>query len=131
MVRSLRDKKILVVDDEPEVVKLISLKLTKEGFEVLEASNGEEALEKILSEKPDVVLLDFMMPKMSGWDVFMRLKEDAVFRDLPIIAVTAMGHFEEIIKHPALEFDGYIIKPFDTEEIVKKIREVLKISKET
>ncbi len=119
------NKKVLVVDDEREIVKLISIKLAKEGFEVLEAYDGEEALQKIFQEKPDLILLDFMMPRVSGWEVFTTLKENSELRDIPIIAITAMGHFEELIKHPAFEIAGYIIKPFDTNEVIKKVKETL------
>jgi DNA-binding response OmpR family regulator len=118
-------KKVLVVDDEPSIVRLIQVKLVKEGFEVLTAFNGEEALEKARSEKPDLILLDVMMPKMSGHTVCAELKKDTVLKTIPVIMLTAVGEFEQQLKGLQLGAAEYLTKPFNPKQLVELVRYLL------
>ena len=82
-------QKVLVVDDEPDVLLLCRVNLEFEGYDVIEASDGEQAMERVRDERPDVVLLDVMMPKMDGWQVLSALKADAELKDIPVVMLTA------------------------------------------
>jgi len=90
--------KILVVDDEETNVKLMEAILLPRGYEIVKAYNGEEALEKVNSESPDLILLDVMMPIMNGFDVCKKLKDDAETRLIPIVVMTALGEVDDRIK---------------------------------
>lgn len=118
-------KKILVIDDQPSITKLVSVKLTKEGFEVIEALDGEEGLNKAKEERPDLVILDVMMPKMDGWEVREKLREDRRCRNIPVIMLTAMGHFEEQLKGLEKGIEDYLTKPFSPTALAGLVKEVL------
>jgi len=125
------DKKILVVDDEAHIRMLIEQTLEDledDGVEIITATNGEEALEAIKSEKPNLVFLDVMMPKMSGFEVCQTVKNELKINDVYIIMITAKG--QEYDKHRGLEVgaDLYMTKPFDPDELLEKAKEVLGIS---
>ena len=117
-------RKILVVDDEKPIVDLISFNLKKEGHEVIEASDGEQAYEKALAEKPDLILLDVMLPKKDGFEILKKLKEERI--STQIIMITAKS--EMIDKLNGLEngADDYITKPFHMRELVARIKIVLR-----
>lgn len=117
-------KKVLVVDDEPAIVKLVSVKLSKEGFDVIEAYDGEEALQKIADSKPDMIILDIMMPKFNGWGVHKVLTERLEYKDIPIVALTAMCHYEKRIKSDS-RMAAYIPKPFHPGEVVEVAKKIL------
>ena len=117
-------KKILVVDDEPDIVKLAKIKLVSEGFDVVEAYNGEEALEKVSSENPDLIILDVMMPKMDGWEVARRLKSSDATKAIPIMMLTAKGLGEEP-EERLVEVDEYFAKPFSPRELARVVRGLL------
>lgn len=117
-------KKILVVDDEPDIVKLAKIKLVSEGFDVVVAYNGEEALEKVSSENPDLIILDVMMPKMDGWEVARRLKSSDATKAIPIMMLTARGLGEEPEERLA-EVDEYFAKPFSPRELARVVRGLL------
>lgn len=117
--------KILIVDDEPNIVMSLEFLLKKEGFEIDTAGDGDEALEKVHSFTPDLVLLDVMMPKKSGFEVCEILRADAALTNLRIIMLTAKGRDTEQAKGLALGADAYMLKPFSTKDLVARIRELL------
>lgn len=117
-------KKILVVDDEPDIVKLAKTKLVNEGFDVAEAYNGEEALKKVSSENPDLIILDVMMPKMDGWEVARRLKSGEKTKGIPIIMLTARGLGEEPVEGFS-EVEEYFTKPFSPSGLTKLVKKLL------
>lgn len=118
-------KKILVIDDQPSITKLVSVKLTKEGFKVIEALDGEEGLNKAKEERPDLIILDVMMPRMDGWEVREKLREDRHCQNIPVIMLTAMGHFEEQLKGLEGGIEDYLTKPFSPAALAGLVKEVL------
>ncbi len=118
-------KKILVVDDQPHIARILSLHLRLDDYEVVTASGGREALLKIESEKPDLVLLDIMMPDFDGRMVLETIRSDPLYRDLPVIMLTALDEDEEIRRTQFLDPDVYLTKPFDPEVLRLTIRRVL------
>ncbi|MFH1362626.1 MAG: response regulator [Candidatus Omnitrophota bacterium] len=119
-------KKILVVDDEVGIVDVMQKRLTHEGYEVITATDGEEGLKKARSEKPDLVLLDIFMPKMSGKEVLAALKSGLDTKSIPVIMITGMGDVEEIVKYMTEgKAEDYIVKPFFTEDLSTKIYSAL------
>ena len=119
-------KKILVIDDEEDIVDLISYNLKKEGFSIIKAYDGEAALRLVKLQKPDLLILDLMLPRMSGIDVCKTIRSNPDSANLPIIMVTAKG--DEIDKIIGLEIgaDDYITKPFSIKELVARVRAVLR-----
>ncbi|OGO40591.1 MAG: hypothetical protein A2Z04_02720 [Chloroflexi bacterium RBG_16_57_9] len=116
--------KILAVDDEPDVLRLVEIKLKKAGFEVLTARDGEEGARKALAEKPDVVLLDVMMPKMDGYSAARKIKAEA--NPVPIvIMLTAKGQETDVVEGLTGGADDYIIKPFAPRELIARINVAL------
>ena len=113
------DRKILVVDDEKPIVDILRYNLEKDGFSVIEANDGAKGLELALSEKPDLILLDIMLPKMDGFDVCKKVREK---RNVPIIMITARE--EEVDKVLGLELgaDDYITKPFSVRELMARVK---------
>lgn len=94
----MQEKKIMVVDDEPEVIRLVRNMLGKEGYQVIEAHSGQECLDKLRKEKPDLVLLDVIMPGMDGWEVCKRIREDERTRDTRVAMVTVKSEDKDKIK---------------------------------
>lgn len=123
-------KKILVVDDEPDLVELVSYNLRKEGFDVTSASDGEEALTKIRKENFNLIVLDLMLPGIQGMELCRMLRNDPKTKNLPVIMVTAKG--EEIDRVIGLETgaDDYMAKPFSPRELVARVKAVLRRSGE-
>lgn len=117
--------KILIVDDEPNIVMSLEFLLKKEGFLTETAGDGDVALEKVRSFMPDLVLLDVMMPKKSGFEVCEILRSDAALSSIRIIMLTAKGRETEQAKGLALGADAYMLKPFSTKDLVARIRELL------
>jgi len=119
-------KRILVIEDEPDVSKLIAVRLKQADYEVLVAYDGQDGLTKAREEKPDLILLDLMLPKMDGHKVCRILKFDQKYKKIPIIILTARG--QEKDRELALEAgaDAYITKPYAHEVILEKIKELLK-----
>jgi len=121
--------KILIVDDEPINLDFFDVMLSKLGFEVVKAEDGEEALEKIKDEEPDLIILDNIMPKMSGWKLTKLLKrseEYADYRDIPVIMFSAMDDVKDKIEGFELGVEDYITKPFNFSEVLARIRAVLR-----
>lgn len=116
-------KKVLVVDDEPDTLELVKLVLESAGFDAMLVNNGVEALARIDDQKPDLVLLDIMMPDMDGWDVFRKIKE----RDpaIPIAILTAKAqNIDKLLGLHVLKADDYITKPFGKNELIGKVRKL-------
>lgn len=118
-------KKILIADDEPNIVISIEFLLKREGYEVIVAQNGAEALVKVREEKPDLVILDVMMPRRNGFEVCQDLRQDPEFADLRIMMLTAKGRDTEVSKGLALGADVYMTKPFSTRELVAKVKALM------
>jgi DNA-binding response OmpR family regulator len=118
-------KRILVVDDEIYIVHILEFTLTMEGYDVITAADGEEALRKIRDDRPDLVVLDIMMPKMDGYEVCRRLRQDEDAQTLPVILLSAKGR--PIDRETGLEVgaDDYIVKPFSPRRLLEKIRDLL------
>ena len=118
-------KKILIADDEQNIVISLEFLMKREGFEVLIANDGEEAVRRIRSDPPDLVLLDVMMPKKSGFEVCQEIKADPALAAVRILMLTAKGRDTEVAKGLALGADAYMTKPFSTKELVDKVRSML------
>ncbi len=119
----MANEKILVVDDDQNIRELLRLYLIKEGYTVVLAGDGEQALELYSAEKPDMVLLDVMMPKLDGWETCRRLRK---LGDTPVIMLTAKGETFDKVLGLELGADDYVVKPFDSKEVVARIKAVLR-----
>lgn len=117
--------KILVVDDEANIRKLVKANLAADGYGVLVASSGEEALRLAQTEHPDLVLLDLMMSGMSGWDVLMAIRTSPKLRKIPVVIMTAVVPDEEEYQIRGMRTDGYLVKPFTIDELAHKVMEAL------
>jgi DNA-binding response OmpR family regulator len=118
-------KRILIADDEPNIVAAVEYLLQRRGYEVHVARNGEEALELVGACNPDLVLLDVMMPLRSGYEVCTRIRERADWRHIKIIMLSARGRDVEVNKGLAVGADLYITKPFSTRDLMNRIEELL------
>lgn len=118
-------KRILVVDDEIYIVHILEFTLTMEGYEVITAADGEEALRKVEEDRPDLVVLDIMMPRMDGYEVCRLLRDDEETKELPVILLSAKGR--PIDRETGLEVgaNDYIVKPFSPRRLLEKIRDLL------
>lgn len=126
---STKEIKILVVDDDPFILDMYVLKFKDMGFQIDTATDGKMGLEKIKSFKPDMVLLDVVMPRMDGFDVIKKLKEENGPRSFKILFLTNFGQKEDVERGMELGADGYIIKAhFTPSEVVTKVKEILKIT---
>ncbi len=117
--------KILVVDDEPSIVRPLTFILKKNGYEVLTASNGEEGLHMAREERPDLIFLDVMMPKKNGYEVCQELKEDPELEETYIIILTARGGELNEEEKNRIKANEYMAKPFSPVRIVKKVNDIL------
>ncbi|MBK7664065.1 MAG: response regulator [Sterolibacteriaceae bacterium] len=121
-------KKVLIVDDEPNIVISLEFLMKREGFEVSIARDGEEALRKVEESVPDLILLDVMMPKKSGFEVCQQLRADPAYSALKIIMLTAKGRDTEVTKGLDLGADAYMTKPFSTKELAAQVKSLLGIA---
>ena len=117
--------KVLIVDDEPFNVDYLEQELEDLGYQIITAFNGQEALDKIKSQQPDLVLLDLMMPVLDGFALLSEIKADNVLRDIPVIIVSAANDSKSIVKGIKQGADDYITKPVDADHLVKKLKEYL------
>jgi len=117
--------KILVVDDEPDVVEVVGFRLQKEGYDVISAHDGPSGLAIALAKQPDLIVLDIMMPGIDGFEVFRRLKADQRTANIPVIMLTAKADSPSVAKGWMEGVDNYITKPFDVEDLVKSVKGVL------
>jgi len=118
-------KKVLIVDDELNIVTALEFLLQKSGYEVMAAQNGDEALERVESFAPDLVLLDVMIPRISGYEVCRRMRERSDWKHIKIVMLSAKGREAEVSKGVSLGADLYVTKPFSNSELVGKIGELL------
>jgi PleD family two-component response regulator len=117
--------RILIVDDEPSIVRLVRASLASSGYDFAEAFDGNEALVQVKLHKPDLILLDIMMPHMDGNEVRKRLLSDPATRDIPVIHLSAVGDFEK--QHQALAEDvtDYVVKPFTPSDLSQRVADML------
>lgn len=118
-------KKILVADDEANIVISLEFLMKREGYEVTVARDGQETLEAIARDRPDLVLLDVMMPRMTGFEVCQAVRADDALRATRILLLTAKGRDTDVAKGLALGADAYMTKPFSTQELVQKVAQLL------
>ncbi len=118
-------KKILIVDDEPNIVVPLEFLMKQSGYEVLIARTGKEALDSALGNQPDLILLDIMLPDMTGFEICHTLRMDYDLTEVKIILLTAKSRESDIKKGMDMGADAYIIKPFSTKDLVKKIDEMI------
>jgi DNA-binding response OmpR family regulator len=126
--KSANRKTILVVEDDPDTVMLLKQILRLAGFDVLGAFNGYEAIQKAAEAKPDLVLLDLMMPDMDGWQTFQHLRQNT---DVPIIIVSAIHNKDEVVRALRMGVDDYLTKPFVNAEVVARVQAVLRRARPT
>ncbi len=117
--------KILVAEDERDIRELIGFTLRFAGFEVVLVGSGTEAIEKALSERPDLILLDVRMPKMTGYEVCRQLKEDLTTQSIPVVFLSAKGQEGEIEQGLASGAVEYIVKPFAPDELISQVKDIL------
>jgi len=117
--------KILAVDDEKHIVRLVQINLQKEGYDVITASNGQEALDKIASEKPDLVIMDVMMPQMDGFEALKTLKSQPETSELPVIMLTAKAQDADVFEGWKSGADLYLTKPFNPSELMSFVKRIL------
>jgi two-component system, OmpR family, alkaline phosphatase synthesis response regulator PhoP len=118
-------KKVLIADDEPNIVISLEFLMGHCGYVVSVARNGEEALQQVAAFKPDLILLDVMLPLRDGFDVCRKIRENTGFLATKIIMLTARGHEAEIAKGYAMGADAYITKPFGTKELLGQVKRLL------
>ena len=117
--------KILVVDDEPNIIELARLYLEREGYQVEGVSNGRDALARQSTANPDLIVLDLMLPDMSGWDILMTIRTSKELRETPVVIMTAVARDggQHLVRH--MKADGYLIKPFDVDALLHQVKRVL------
>src|SRR5690349_24704257 len=121
-----KTRRILCIEDEPEMIDLIRLILGRKGFDVSGASGGQEGIYKVRSEKPDLVLLDLMMPFMDGWEVYQQMKADEATKDIPVIVVTAKAQsIDKVLGLHIAKVDDYIAKPFSPQELLESVEKII------
>jgi two-component system alkaline phosphatase synthesis response regulator PhoP len=117
-------KKILAVDDEKHIVRLVQVNLERAGYEVVTANDGKEALEKVQQENPDLVVLDVMMPYMDGFEVLQNLRRNPSTRDIPVIMLTAKAQDADVFKGWQSGVDCYLTKPFNPMELLSFVKRI-------
>lgn len=119
-------KRVVCIEDEPEMIDLVRLILGRKGFEVIGANGGVEGLETVRREKPDLVLLDLMMPDMDGWEVYQQIKADEALRHIPVVVVTAKAQsIDKVLGLHIAKVDDYITKPFGPQELLESVSKIL------
>ncbi|HLB16228.1 MAG TPA: response regulator [Burkholderiales bacterium] len=119
-------RKVLIADDEPNIVTALEFLLKRSGYDVRTVANGAEALAALEADRPDVVLLDIMMPVKSGYEVCQRMRERPEWRDIKIVMVSAKGRGAEVSKGLSVGADLYVTKPFSTQELLDQINGLFK-----
>jgi len=122
-----QEKKVVVcVEDELEMIDLVKLILGRKGFDLIGAVGGREGLETVREIKPDLVLLDLMMPDMDGWEVYQQMKADDELKDIPVIVVTAKAQsIDKVLGLHIAKVDDYVTKPFGPQELLQSVNKVL------
>jgi len=127
--KKARKIKILIVDDEPDLVQTLQDRLEMNGYSITTAGNGKEGLEKAVQEKPDIVLLDVIMPIMDGLEMLEALRKNPQSKDCAVIMVTARSQRQDIVRAKTCGIEDYIVKPFNLGELIEKIENVLEHNK--
>ena len=122
---SVMPERILVVDDEPFILRSLTFVLRTQGHEVFEAKNGTEAIALVREKKPDLVFLDVMMPLMNGYEVCHQIKSDPTLSDVHVIMLTAKGQESDRVKGLAVGADEYMTKPFSPSKIIQRVKDVM------
>jgi len=123
---NVNGKLVVCIEDEQEMIDLVQLILGRRGFTVEGANGGLEGLEKVQKRKPDLVLLDLMMPDMDGWEVYQRMKSDEELRDIPVIVITAKAQsIDKVLGLHIAKVDDYITKPFGPQELLESVEKIL------
>ncbi|RPH62433.1 MAG: response regulator [Chloroflexi bacterium] len=118
-------RRILCIEDDSEMTDLIRLILARKGYEISVASGGQVGIRKIREEKPDMVLLDLMMPDMDGWEVYQQMKADEKTKEIPVIVVTAKAQsIDKVLGLHIAKVDDYIAKPFSPKELIESVERV-------
>ncbi|HHH83354.1 MAG TPA: response regulator [Chloroflexi bacterium] len=121
-----QSKRVVCIEDEPEMIDLVRLILGRKGFEVIGANGGIEGLEIVRKERPDLVLLDLMMPDMDGWEVYQQMKADESLREIPVVVVTAKAQsIDKVLGLHIAKVDDYITKPFGPQELLESVEKIL------
>jgi len=121
--------RVVYIEDEPEMIDLVRLILGRKGFDVIGAIGGREGLELIRQEKPDLVLLDLMMPDLDGWDVYQQMKSEETIREIPVIVITAKAQsIDKVLGLHIAKVEDYISKPFSPQDLIASVEKVLKIT---
>ena len=119
-------RRVLCIEDEPEMIDLIRLILERKGYEVLGAVGGQEGLNMVRVEKPDLVLLDLMMPDVDGWEVYRQMKADQELKNIPVVVVTAKAQsIDKVLGLHIAKVDDYVTKPFGPGDLLKSVDRVL------
>jgi two-component system, OmpR family, alkaline phosphatase synthesis response regulator PhoP len=118
-------ERILIADDEPNIVVSLEYLMKREGFEVTVANDGEAALKAVASSRPDLILLDIMLPKKDGFEVCQQIRANPEWRGVKVVMLTAKGRDTEVTKGLALGADAYVTKPFSTKDLVAQVRKLL------
>ncbi len=119
-------KRVVCIEDEPEMIDLCKMILGRKGYEVLGANGGIEGFEMVRVEKPDLVLLDLMMPDMDGWEVYQKIKADPALREIPVIVITAKAQsIDKVLGLHIAKVDDYITKPFGPQELLESVEELV------
>ena len=118
-------KKILIADDEPNIVVSLEFLMKQQGYEVKVARDGEEALAAVAAFGPDLILLDVMMPRMSGYDLCQKVRENPAWQGIRIIMLSAKGRDVEVTKGMAVGADAYVTKPFSTKDLLAQVKLIL------
>jgi len=118
--------RVVCIEDELEMIELVRLILSRKGFEVIGANGGREGMEIVLREKPDLVLLDLMMPDMDGWEVYQQIKANEETKPIPVIVVTAKSQsIDKVLGLHIAKVDDYITKPFGPQELLESVEKIL------
>jgi two-component system response regulator VicR len=126
---SEENRTILYIEDDPEMIDLVSMILGRRGFQIHGAPGGRKGLDLIISESPDLILLDLMMPDMDGWDVYQQIKAHEKTKNIPVIVITAKAQpIDRVLGMHIAKVDAYITKPFHPQELLDSIEQVLHLS---
>ena len=117
--------RVVIADDDPDIRRLVEMTVTNAGCDVTVASDGEEALERVRASKPDLVILDVLMPRMDGWEVARALKSDPATREVPVMFLTSRGQEHDVLEGFDSGAVDYMVKPFSPRELQVRVRAVL------
>ena len=125
MTAAAGPQRVLIVEDEPDIMELVLVTLSDEGYQLLEARDGEIGFKLAVEERPDLILLDIMLPKMDGYEVCRRLKADPHTATMPVLMLTAFGQKREIEEGFKVKADDYIVKPFEPLKLRERVRKFM------